>query len=757
MLNVLVLIHYFHEDKLGGFRRVANVLEADEQASEQESASVLQFDQQFRFLIPSHRVDGDWASRSGVWAEVEPLPIPFRWPLKGEFWGWLRYSKEYVRALRSRGHKIDVVYIIAPPAWWSVVGLITAKAYGVPVVVDLGDSADSQASGFFSLLIHRTTEAMLRSQSKAMILASPKLQKKPRERVLLTGVGEEFFQVGRNRLAQKPFSPKEDPLVIYTGTIGPLQNLEAFLKVWRSIVAQLPKARFHLYGLKEDAPGKQLLQRVQQLQFQPGQVEINPRISPTEIAERLAEADWGLVCLDSSPKLDYAVPTKMLEYLAAGLPLFGVGGGQIEAMIQQTQSGVYAHPQEVDVNELVNTLSGERTSSVEAACAYAAAELGKRKYKQTVRRVLRQAASVWSPTVQRGIDWLEREVTISPQELGLPAGANLLAMRHSGKNPRIENAYNWAYPEITAYQVSLLMNLYHVSGNGQFVDQSRSHCHWLAQLQDQETGAIPFVFNLQSKLPQYPSWSFDLGMILRAYDLFLQVESDEKVKESRRLVLKWLLSFQQEDGSFRAAKFLDSTYPSPEKNHYSDGGALHIKLLLGFPERQSEGAEYNTARQKLLDWTKRFQTADGRFPMYPETEIVFNHTHQYALEGLFGEPSFAERWEQGMKWAIELLQKNNGCLPRSIDPAESLPAGDATGQFFRELAFGAFRKSTHREQYKKNAEQLAAKLRTAQLPCGSWGESINYGNKYGAPVWVTQLTLAGFLAHECPSADLQLF
>ncbi|MGF1574142.1 MAG: hypothetical protein ACFCU1_13860, partial [Sumerlaeia bacterium] len=530
-----------------------------------------------------------------------------------------------------------------------------------------------------------------------------------------------------------------------------------FLNLWRKIVAVLPNATFQLYGLKEDSAGKQLLRHAESLQFKPEQVILSPRINPEQIAEKLLQADWGLVCLDCVPKLEYAVPTKLLEYLAAGLPIFGFGGGQIEQTIQHTGSGVYVSPKNFQADRVAENLSADRASFVKAAYHYATANLGKNEYKQSVRRVLRQAGSKWSATVQRGIDWLEREVLIPPQELGFTSGETYTAMRHSGKNPRIQNAYHWAYPEITAYQISLLVNLYYVSGNERFIAQARCLARWLVHLQDKETGAIPFVFELNTREPQYPSWSFDVGMILRAFDLFLAVDCDDEVKQSRELTVKWLLSFQQENGSFKAAKFLDSSFSPPQKNHYSDGGALHIKLLLALPDLNLGETPYSTAREKLLNWVNEFQHPDGRFSMYPETEIVFNHTHQYALEGLFGEAGFSERWEQGMQWALALRSKNHGWLPRSTNSAESLPAGDATGQFFRQLAFGAFRRSPNLEHYKLAADELANQLRKSQLPCGAWGESINYGNQYGAPVWVTQLTLAGFLAHECPSEDLELF
>ncbi len=77
-------------------------------------------------------------------------------------------------------------------------------------------------------------------------------------------------------------------------------------------------------------------------------IELIPWEPPLRVYERLSQADVGLVCLHPLQRYVDALPVKLFEYMAAGLPVIASDFPGLRAIVEKADCGLLVDPVDVD-------------------------------------------------------------------------------------------------------------------------------------------------------------------------------------------------------------------------------------------------------------------------------------------------------------------------------------------------------------------------------------------------------------------------
>lgn len=126
------------------------------------------------------------------------------------------------------------------------------------------------------------------------------------------------------------------PTIVYTGNLGTAQNLEACVEAMARVSEP---AVLRLVG-SGDVESK-LRRLVDELGVEE-RVEFTGLVPRGEVPEILRTATIGVAPLEETETLSYAMPTKVYEYMACGLPTIVTGCGEIRRFVTETDIGVHA-------------------------------------------------------------------------------------------------------------------------------------------------------------------------------------------------------------------------------------------------------------------------------------------------------------------------------------------------------------------------------------------------------------------------------
>jgi glycosyltransferase involved in cell wall biosynthesis len=126
-------------------------------------------------------------------------------------------------------------------------------------------------------------------------------------------------------------APRADPFVmVYHGSLFDRYGLETVLHGMALAGPQLPSAELLVFGSDTDPAYVARLRALAEELGVAGRVSINGRIDAAAVRCTLDRADLGLVPARRSPHIDLVYSTKLLDYLAAGLPVLAARTPPIE-------------------------------------------------------------------------------------------------------------------------------------------------------------------------------------------------------------------------------------------------------------------------------------------------------------------------------------------------------------------------------------------------------------------------------------------
>ena len=161
--------------------------------------------------------------------------------------------------------------------------------------------------------------------------------------LITNGVSQAFFRrtdelhVKEQRNGGKPSGKF---IVGFAGTHGLMQDLETVMEAAR-LLREDEHIAFVFYG---DGPKKEKMIRLsREARMQ------NVTFVPPQLAERMPEIftsfDAMLIPLKDLPILRGAIPSKMLEAMAAAVPILFLGKGEAENLVQQAECGIVVAPE----------------------------------------------------------------------------------------------------------------------------------------------------------------------------------------------------------------------------------------------------------------------------------------------------------------------------------------------------------------------------------------------------------------------------
>lgn len=256
-----------------------------------------------------------------------------------------------------------LVFVTSPPISTGAPGIL-ASLIGKSVVVDIRDlwievaialgylkegSAIERISRHFqSLVLKRADRITVTTQTLADHLSHQYgTDVSTKIRVVPNGVDTDLFDCtasttsgvtdhSRRQSGTLQTDGAGPPTIVYTGNLGSAQALDRVIEAMDYLTH--PTAILQLVGsgdresqLKSLASARRLAHRV----------EFHPPVSRERIPEILCTSTLGIAPLKLHPELSYAVPTKLFEYHACGLPAIVTGPGEIQRFIGDSGGGIH--------------------------------------------------------------------------------------------------------------------------------------------------------------------------------------------------------------------------------------------------------------------------------------------------------------------------------------------------------------------------------------------------------------------------------
>lgn len=272
--------------------------------------------------------------------------------------GKVRRSLNYLSFMLSaavsgslRVERPDVVIATSPQLLCAAAGLLLAKRFNAPLVMEVRDLWPESlvavgASATRSTLVQgleRLARWLYRSAARIVTVTEAQRQAIaacgiPSDRVFTipNGVDDEF--VARADAAAQPTG--NEFVVTYIGTLGMAHHLETLLDA-AHLLRNDASVRFQIVG--EGARREALEERARQLQL--GNVTFTGEQPRESVPGWIAGSHACAVLLRRTDVFLTVVPSKMLEIMAAGCPLILGVGGEAKALMERAGAGIAIEPE----------------------------------------------------------------------------------------------------------------------------------------------------------------------------------------------------------------------------------------------------------------------------------------------------------------------------------------------------------------------------------------------------------------------------
>ncbi len=248
--------------------------------------------------------------------------------------------------------KADVAYVYHPPATVALPAMVLRGVRGIPFVYDIQDLwPDTLAStgmvnsrcilACVDLFCHLT----YRMASKVVVL-SPGFRRRLLERGVPAGKLALIYNWCDEAKIVPTVAGYEEPSldgyfnVIFAGTMGKAQALDAVLEAAQILKERLPKVQFVMVG------GGIQVEHLKREKERMGldNVLFLPRRPVSEIGSLLSRADALLVHLKDDPLFAITLPSKTQAYLAIGRPIIMAVRGDAADLVERAGGGINCLP-----------------------------------------------------------------------------------------------------------------------------------------------------------------------------------------------------------------------------------------------------------------------------------------------------------------------------------------------------------------------------------------------------------------------------
>lgn len=268
-------------------------------------------------------------------------------------------SSPVSRDLRKRVKEIDVIFTSSPPPLLAIAASLLSKKY----VIDIRDIWEEYAQQVYPMfLVNRIVSKYFRALKNAdsIVVTTDGMANYYKERlgiepvVIPNGTDTEIIRCDSDVL--------RDPnlITVLADFNTPYQNLEPVLEA----LTLVKDVKLLIIG------GGKYLDRYLSFAKKLGvvdKIETVGHVPYNRLSKYLCKASIGIVGrpLKSNPEYLYTIPTKVYDYLAAGLPILAYGppNSELQKFIERNNAGIYldkSNPSEV--TESIMTLLSKATN-----------------------------------------------------------------------------------------------------------------------------------------------------------------------------------------------------------------------------------------------------------------------------------------------------------------------------------------------------------------------------------------------------------
>jgi glycosyltransferase involved in cell wall biosynthesis len=239
----------------------------------------------------------------------------------------------------------DTVIVESPSLLSGWVGLLLKRMRGSSFVLHLSDlipemavAVGMLAPGRLSRLLYRMARLFYREADGIVAITRGVAEALLREgvvtekiKVIPNGIAEEFLKADDSSGTNGVFR------VVYAGNHGRVYNLRTVLQAAR----RLPPGQFEFEFIGDgiDRPG--LEEEARNL----AHVKFSDGLPVDRLFERLFRANAMVIPLAGNPVLEMTVPSKMVDAMAAGLPVVLAGRkGELVEIVRESNSGIVVEP-----------------------------------------------------------------------------------------------------------------------------------------------------------------------------------------------------------------------------------------------------------------------------------------------------------------------------------------------------------------------------------------------------------------------------
>lgn len=294
--------------------------------------------------------------------------IPFALKTPDPYWDWARGAARYV--LRSiKFAPGDVFVSFGQPMSDHLAGLKIKRARGVPWIAHFSDPWSDNAllkRGPVSARLNRWMEHSVIANADCVIMTSEEaadlmMAKYPSGlRTKVRVIPHAFDKTAYPTRTR----PEQDKVVIFRhlGNFYQQRSPQALLNGIRILAQHHPDAlanvSFELVGAFE----KDLEKKLDWSGLPPGLVEIKPPVGYCDSLRLMVEADVLLV-IDAPAELSVFLPSKLVEYIGSGRPVFGITPAGTAARLISSLGGAVADPIDPEgvANGLLTSIAQART------------------------------------------------------------------------------------------------------------------------------------------------------------------------------------------------------------------------------------------------------------------------------------------------------------------------------------------------------------------------------------------------------------
>jgi glycosyltransferase involved in cell wall biosynthesis len=255
--------------------------------------------------------------------------------------------------------KPDVIYAYHPPLTTGLAAAAISITKGVPFVVDIMDMWPDTITATGMLqnstilqIIDRGCRFLYRN-AHTISVVSPGF----RNLLIDRGVPSEKIRVIYNWTNETAHTPQEKNhrlaaslgfqgkfVVMFAGTMGNAQALDAVLEAAQKVFLSAPDILFVFVGGGVEAPRLRLRVSGDAERF-PNVLFLNQQ-PMSEIGGILSCADVLLAHLKDSPLFRITIPSKMQSYMAVGKPILMGVMGDAAALVQEADAGLCCRPED---------------------------------------------------------------------------------------------------------------------------------------------------------------------------------------------------------------------------------------------------------------------------------------------------------------------------------------------------------------------------------------------------------------------------